>query len=571
MINIKFLHTNRHKALVRVLCFLVILVCLDSFFSFATEPERVFTPQIPKADRMQKNKVFLEYADSLRMDEKESKDYQKLIGNVRFRKEGMIMYCDTAYFYDKTNSLDAFGNVRMIQGDTLSVTSDVMYYDGIAEKAQLQYNVVMRNNDVTLETEFLDYDLVENVGYYASSGTIKDSENTLTSIYGQYEPDTKNAEFLHNVKLTNDRFVLSTDTLEYNTTTHIADLVSKTNIVTSDTTIIYSQRGWYNTDTEFATLYDRSLIVSKDNMKLTGDTLLYDKIRGYGEAFGNMVLNDSVHSTILEGDYGFHDDVNKISFATKRARVLEYSKGDTLYAHSDTIRTYLDEDSTRILSAYHKVRFYRIDLQGICDSLSFTSRDSILNMYRHPVIWNENKQIFGNMIKVHLNDSTVDWAELPEFGFVADFLGEKYYNQLSGKKMFAEFERGELRQLDVNGNVQSILFPAEKDSTYNKFVTTESSFLTIMFKQRDIEKLTMWPEVTGKAIPLYLSKKSELYLPKFAWYGEFRPKDKNDIFVIPEGMAQLFTDESLESRPSRKSKSGVDNINNNSVEKKDNE
>ncbi|MDD2962081.1 MAG: OstA-like protein [Muribaculaceae bacterium] len=542
---------NGHKILFGILCLLAIFLLSALKDNYIYAQKQIFTPQIPSANRYQKNKVFLEYADKLIMDTTISPDYQVLIGNVKFRKEGMFMYCDSAHFFEKTNSLDAFGNVRMEQGDTLFVYSDVMYYNGMEELARLRKNVKMENRDVTLFTDSLNYDMRANLGYYLEGGKIIDSKNELSSVYGQYEPDTKNAEFLFDVELLNDQFVLNTDTLHYNTNTHVADIVGKT-IIKSDSTTIYSDNGWYNTNSEEATLYDRSLIVGKDGMKLTGDTLYYDKKKSFGEAFGNMVLNDSTHSSILEGNYGYHDDLNKISFATKRARAMEFSQKDTLYLHGDTIRTFLDKDSARVMTSYHKVRFFRNDLQGLADSLSFTSADSLLHMYRHPIVWNTNRQVMGNIIEVHLNDSTVDWAKLPDYGFVAEYLGEQYYNQLSGKEMIALFENSELRQLDVNGNVQSIFYPSEKDSTYNKLVFSESSFLKVLFNKKDIEKLTMWPEVTGKAIPLYIAKRSDLYLAGFAWYEDIRPKDKDDIFVIPEGMIKLFSEPEKSTSKNRK-------------------
>ncbi|MDE6714923.1 MAG: hypothetical protein K2J74_00385, partial [Muribaculaceae bacterium] len=451
-----------------------------------------FTPQIPEADRYQKNKVFLEYADKLSMNEAISTDYQVLTGNVKFRKEGMFMFCDSAHFYESSNSLDAFGNVRMEQGDTLFIYSDILNYNGDDELAQLRYNVRMINRDVTLTTDSFDYDLAINLGYYMAGGKIVDSTNELTSVYGQYSPDTKDAEFLFDVILTNEKFVLSTDTLKYNTNNHIADIVGITNINTNDSTLIVSDLGWYNTDTEEATLFNRSTIYTKDGKVLSGDTLFYDKKAGFGEAFGAMVLTDSVNSSILEGDYGFYNEIDETSFSTGRSRAMEYSQGDTLYLHADTLRTYIDKiDTTRVLVGYHNTRFYRIDMQGICDSISFTSRDTLLHMHIHPIVWNENKQIFGNVIDVHLNDSTVDWARLPQFGFMAEQIESIYYSQLTGNEMYAVFENGNIKELDVSGNVQTIFFPAEEDSTYNKMVFAESSFLKIWFNGQQIDKLKM--------------------------------------------------------------------------------
>ena len=196
-------------------------------------------PQVPSADRSQKNKVFLEYADELVADEKRTPDFQVLRGNVKFRKEGMYMYCDSAYFYGNTDSFDAFGNVKMEQGDTLFVYADELFYNGQNEFARLRNNVRLENRNVTLFTDSLDYDMVENLGYYFEGGKIVDEQNELSSVYGQYKQDTKNAEFLYVVELTNEKYVMQTDTLHYNTDSKIADFVGYTTIV-SDSNIIYT-------------------------------------------------------------------------------------------------------------------------------------------------------------------------------------------------------------------------------------------------------------------------------------------------------------------------------------------
>ncbi len=542
---------KRHKVLNGFLCLLalcLINVVVGDVTRAQNRPnnksqqaqEKKIVPVIPSADRYQKGRVFLEYADSLTMNEKISTEYQVLNGNVKFRKGDMYMYCDSAHFYDKKNSLYAFGNVKMEQGDTLFVYADQLFYNGDIDLAQLRYNVRMENRNVTLFADSLDYDLLANIGYYFEGGKIVDDENELTSVYGQYAPDTKDSEFLFDVVLTNDRYVMRTDTLFYNTNTHIADIVGYTTIV-SDSNIIYTDNGWYNTQDDKATLYDQSLIVGKDNQTLTGDTIFYDRNTGFGEVFGNMVLTDSVKSSTITGGYGYYNEKTEDSFATKRALAMEYSQKDTLYLHGDTIKSYLLEDSSRVMCAYPSVRFYRTDIQGLCDSISFMSRDTMMYMHRHPILWNTNRQVMGNVIKVHFNDSTVDKAYLPEYGMLAEHVAEEFYNQLSGKEMIAYFEEQDMRRLDVNGNVMTIMLPMENDSTYNKLINAEGSFLIVNMRDRQMEKLNLWPDVTGKVTPIYMAKKSQYYLKGFKWYGEIRPKDKNDIYEVPEAMNELFS------------------------------
>ena len=522
------------------------------------------TPQIPKANRNQSNKVFLENADILSANEAISTDYQVLKGNVRFRRGDMFMFCDSAYFYAETSSLDAFGNVRMTQGDTLWVYSDVLHYYGDQGVAELRNNVRLENRSTTLLTDALDYEINSNVGYYFDGGTIVDNRNNteLSSHYGRYELDTKQAEFSRNVHLINDRYEMFTDLLDYNTQSHIARITSETLIV-SDSNTINTTNGWYNTSADDATLYERSLVTAKDGKTLLGDTVYYNRNRNYGEARGDVVITDPANKVILDGDYGYHDESTHYSYVTGRARAREFSQQDTIYVHADTLLTLVNNvvndsvnDLVRVLRAFNQVRFYRSDIQGICDSLQLSEADSIINMYRHAVVWNLERQIFGDEINIHLNDSTADWATLPTGGFMAEHLGEIYYDQLSGKKMKACFENKELRQLDVDGNVQVIMFPQEHDSTYNKMVHAESSYMRLNLKpKQEVDRITMWPEVSGKVTPLFLAKKSDMYLPQFQWYDALRPKSPDDIYDVSDELKQVMR--SIEGGTRRRSGSGA--------------
>lgn len=518
-------------------------------------PHVRIAPTVPAANRYQEGKVFLEHADLLHYEkipvaedaEEIPEQYQVLNGNVVMRKGDMFMYCDSAYFYEESNSFDAFGNVRMEQGDTLFVYADELNYDGASELAILYADfgkkVRLINKDVKLETDVFNYDMLNEVGYYTNGGVLTDKQNKLTSVAGEYHPNTKDAYFNYNVQLRSlqnaDTLHIYTDSLDYNTATHIAKIVSKSEIVNSDG-VIYSTSGIYNTDTGVGDLYKRSLVVTKRGSTLTGDTLFYNRTKGFGEAFGGVIVTDSVRQVSLHGEYGFYDEIADSAFVTIRALAKEYSRGDTLYLHGDTINAYTEPDSTKVTNAFHRVRFYRSDMQGICDSLSMTDRDSIMYMYRHPVVWSDERQIFGNVIYLHLNDSTIDWARLPQFGFTAEHIAEDCYNQLSGTDLTAWFNDSTLRRLYVEGNVQLIMFPMENDSTYNKYVQTESSYMDSYYDHNTVDSIHFWPETTTKVVPLYLARKNSYLLPKFAWYEDLRPWSPEDVFNVPQAMIDLI-------------------------------
>lgn len=541
----------------------------------ATTPHiRRITPVIPNANRFDPGKVFLENADALVADEHRSTEYRVLRGNVRFRRGDMTLTCDSAYFYEASSSLDAFGHVVMNQADTMTVYCDVMHYFGDVEVAKLRRHVRVVNRSMTVLTDSLDYDMFNNVARYFSGGTVIDKSGTrITSSVARYEHDTKKVQFTSKVHMINDKMELFTDILDYDMHTHIATIEDETKIVSlADGHTIYTSSGWYNLSNEEGTLYNRSTIKGKDGQTLVGDVVYYDRKNdkgqaqgnvvltdektqrtlkgdivdydrrnGVGKAWGNVVITDMKNKVILEGEEGYHNEKTKVSYVTENALAREFSQKDTTYIHADTLRTITVDNDVRILIANKYVRFYRKDIQGVCDSASVSERDSILNMYRHAVVWSDARQISGEEINVHVKDSVVDWATLPKPGMLIEHLGETYYNQLSGRNMKALFENQELRQLDVNGDVEVLFYPMENDSTYNKLVNANSAYLTINMKpKQEVEKIKMWPDVSGKVIPLFLAKKSDLLLEKFRWYDSIRPKYPLDVLEVSDEMRQIF-------------------------------
>ena len=545
---------------------LVSVLALPALVLFAApevkRPE--IRPTVPTADRSAGNRVFLEHANLLRKAETDS--FMVLVGDVMFTKGPMIMRCDSAHYFAETESMDAYGNVSMEQGDTLFVYADELNFDGITEIATLYADpgkkVQLINRDVMLETDVFVYDLGIDLGYYEVGGTLTDPSNTLTSLKGEYVPSTKEANFYVDVHLNSrnstDTLNIFSDTLYYNTNTHIAELLSPSTVINARGTI-YTSYGIYDTDSNRSTLYNRSTIVTNGGQTLTGDTIFYDRGTGIGEAFGKVEAADSAHKAAIFGDYGYYNEFADSTFVTGHAEMRHYGDPDTLYLHARYMQSFRHIDSTLIAAdtvagtpewtrfdtthiavAYPRVRFYRRDMQGICDSMRFTEADTMLRMFVSPIVWSEDRQIFGNIIELHLNDSTIDTATLPDQGFTAQHIEGDHYNQLSGKKMIATFEDGQMRRLDIDGNVEIIMYPEEADSTINKMVNAQSSFLLAMFKGQTTELIKMWPETTGAATPLFLAKKSNFFLPKFKWFEGMRPTDRFDIFTIPQAMEELM-------------------------------
>lgn len=520
--NTKTHFLYRHRLLLAGVLYLL-GICLLGAQDRKTEP----------VTEKKKTRIDLLFAERAESDQQSCPDVQVLIGSVRLRHDSMYMYCDSALIYEKINSVEAFGNVRMEQGDTLFIYGDYLYYDGMAQLAMLREHVRLINRTAELTTDSLNYDRVFNLGYYFTGGTLTDEDNVLTSIWGEYSPATKLAVFNHDVELVNPQFVLTSDTLKYSTLTKVATILGPSDIV-SEENHIYSERGIYDTQTDQAELLDRS-VLTHGSRKLTGDSLFYDRRQGFGEAFDDVQMNDTLNRNMLTGDYCFYNERTENAIATRRAVAVDYSQGDSLFMHADTLRLvtfHLNTDSVyREMRAYHKVRAYRTDVQAVCDSMVYNSKDSCLTMYTDPILWQGPQQLIGEEIKVYMNDSTIDWAHIINQALAVEQKDSVHYNQVSGKEMMAYFEEGEMRRVEVNGNVLVVYYPVEeRDSSLIGMDYTEGGFLRMILKDRRMERGSFIGKATGTMYPMDQIPPDKMRLPAFVWFDYVRPLDKEDIF-----------------------------------------
>lgn len=488
--------------------------------------------------------VYLERSETLNYDEARIADAQILKGNVVFRHEDALMYCDSAYFYEGTNSLDAFGHVRFEQGDTLQGFGDKLFYDGNTKLARLRRHVKLvhgrlDDNPTILTTDTLNYDRAAGIAYYYSGGEVKDSLNTLTSVLGNYQPDTKQAVFSKEVVLTNPNFVLTSDTLLYNTDTKVTDIVSPTQIIYEEQTTIHSSRGWYNTDTERSMLLDRSVVEHTDGKMMTGDTIYYDKRIGFGQVLGHMEMRDSVQHATLYGQYGEMWEAENRGLATDSALMVDWSdEAHYAYIHADTLFTeelhYTDsarmDSSYRRVRAHYGVRVYRDDMQMTCDSMVYLGSDSTLHLYTTPICWSENQQISADSMIVYIKNGTVDHAVGLGLALCVMHDTLDVFNQMSGKEITAYLTEGEVKLIDVSGNALTIYYPREEDGGYVGMNTTESSFIRSFVEDQQIRRMLFTKETTGILYPLDQIPEGGERLANFFWADEVRPAGPEDVF-----------------------------------------
>lgn len=484
----------------------------------------------PKTDE----RVYLKHADMLRFNQYgEHAGAQILNGNVAFLHKGALLTCDSAYFYQESNSFKAFGHVKMRQGDTLSLTSDYAFYDGDNQMAEARHNVLLRHRGTKLYTDSLNYDRLYNIGYFFEGGKMVDRNNVLVSDWGEYDTETRKAVFNYNVKLRNPKFTLTTDTLHYDTRTSLANIVGPS-VIRSKESVIHTSDGYYNTNTGRARLYGRSTMSNKGK-EITGDSLFYDEKRGISQGYRNVIYKDTQKKNELHCNYLWYNEKNGFAFATENPVMMEYSQMDTLFVHSDTIKVityYLNTDSVyRTAHCYNKVRAFSNDVQAVCDSLVYNTKDSCMTMYRDPIAWSGDRQLLGEEIQVFMKDSTIDRAHIINQALTAELMPDKeHYQQLSSKEMFAYFTKGQITQTEAIGNVRSIYYPVDdKDSTLMGLVYIETDTMKMFMCDRQLQKI--WTSKTdGTWYPMTQIPPERYKLDGFTWFDYIRPINKDDIY-----------------------------------------
>ena len=478
------------------------------------------------------SRIILLHSDELFYNQQLNPDAQILRGNVRFRHDDVILTCDSACYYEANNSFDAFGHVKMNQADTLTLTSDVLYYDGTDQMAMARYNVILTHFDSRLYCDSLDYDRQYDLGYFFQGGKLVDKENTLTSEWGEYSPATREAIFNYNVDLQNPKFTLISDTLHYNTGTEIARIVGPSNIDNGDNHI-YSERGTYDTRLDRAHLLDRSIVSNKGRV-ITGDSLDYIGEGSISKAYGNVVYTDNIDKNMFTGNYGLYCDSLGYAEAADSAVLIDFSQRDTFYCHADTFKLFtynIDTDSVwREMRGYHHVRAYRIDVQAVCDSMVYISKDSCLTMYYDPILWQQGQQLLGEEIKAWTNDSTIDSTYVIRQALSVDRLDSISYNQVTGNIMRSYFLNGKMKVTWVEGNVLVNYFPLDSDSLMIGLLHSESTELKLFMGEEKLDKIWM-PAAEGTLHPLALVPPKERYLENFQWFDYIRPVSKEDIFI----------------------------------------
>ena len=465
-------------------------------------------------------------AASLSFDQ-EKNNAKLLTGNVVCEHDGALLHCDTAFIFDGEKKMQASGHILITKGDSIRVSGDKLFYDGKTKLATLENNVKCVEKDMTLTTNFLTFDVGNSIANYYDGGIIVNKENTLTSKNGHYYSSSKEAAFHYDVELTNPDYKMKSDTLRYNIQTKTSYFLGPS-IIISKSDYIYCENGWYDTEKEKAQFSKHALLVTTQQ-KLTGDSLVYDRITKTGKAYRNIVLTDTSQKSIIYGDYVEYKQLKSEALVTKNAIYARILEQDTLFIAADTLY-HRDIDSTNnFLNAYHHVKIFKKDLQGVCDSASLNTIDSLLQLFKTPILWSNKSQASSKIIKVDVGKNSINGFHLEGKAFLiqqADSLNK--YNQLSGKAIDGIIKQDTMRRVIVSGNADAIYYPKNKDKiiAQNK---TSCAEIYLWFKNDEIDRVTFKQKTEGVIDPIKDVDVENSKLKGFNWQYEKRPKSKNEL------------------------------------------
>ncbi len=526
-------------------------------------------------------------ADIIELDEALGTNAQRLIGNVELKHEDAIMTCDSAYFYSDSYSVDAFSNVEIQQGDTLFLNGDRLHYEGETKIAEVRDNVTLIDKETILRTQYLDYDRTTDIAYYLGGGEITQGENELTSLQGYYYTQTDIFFFKDSVVIINPEHTIYSDTLKYNTNTEISHFYGPTEIY-GDENYIYCESGWYDTRQDIS-LVSKNALLDSDGRILKGDTLYYERANGYGRARWNVEMIDTTQNVILRGNKGDYYEQEQLATLTDSALMIQVEDSDSLFIHADTLKSMRDttlsslQDSpqagqtassnrqnarqtsgdttqsaadttntadtdqynaqtgasarntqtgndSRILLAYHKVKIYRSDIQGMCDSLVYIEKDSIFHFYQEPVLWSDENQLTAEKIELTTKNKQLHQIFLKSSSMLISKEDSAMFNQISGKQMTGYFSGNQLKRMDVIGNGQTIYYGTDQGRVIgvNRAICSD---LIIYLEDNKVRRVNYIQQPSGTYYPLEMFPPEESKLDGFIWLDQWRPVKREDVFV----------------------------------------
>ena len=492
----------------------------------------------------EKQEIEIIRADALRFSERNNVKSYLLEGNVILQQGTTKLYCDSAYLFSSSNRAAAYGHVHINEADSIHVYGDSALYDGNSKVVRIFENVRLTDRQMVLTTQLLTYRLNERLGIYYNGGTLRSQEAVLTSKTGYYYGDPQTAYFKDSVRLKHPDYRLEADTLEYNTGSDIAYFHGPTTIYNENSTV-FCKDGYYVTPTGIA-VFNHDARLDNPPQTLLADSIYYDRETGLGKAYGNIVFSDTVQSIIQYSEEALYNEINNVITSTRGSVAGYVMEDDTLFIAGDTIRIEQDSLERNVMFVYPNVRMFKSDFQGVCDSLYYSDADSIIRLFRSPVLWSDSNQFSGDTIFLALKNQQLERMYFKSNGFIINEDDSLIYNQIKGRQITAFFNDNDLYKVTVKGNGESIYFGKDEVDRYLGVNQAQCSDIDMYIKEQQFSRIVFKGKPEAVFTPMQRIDPGTFLLEGFSWQIDRRPKDRAALFQPVEGNQ----DEGVEENPS---------------------
>ncbi len=481
-----------------------------------------------------KTKIYVDRAREISYSKTESA--QRLVGDVALRHDSARFFCDTAFLYENSKSMKAYGNVHIIANDSVDIYSNRMNYDGNTRFAEFFGNVRLMDDSTLLVTEYLTYDRDAHKASYPNHAITTRGHNTLESVIGCYYDNIKEMSFFDSVVLTSPDYTMNTDTLHYNMNIEKMWFNGPTTIVHEENTL-KGKYGYYLENEELVYLDKRPFFFNK-TQTLEADSMYYYRANKFVKAMSDVEVVDTSYCVVMLGDYAELWRNRGFSFVTDSTHAIYYDEGDSLHIHADTMFFYFKSDlnEEEKMLGYYNVRFYKSDMQGKCDSMAYNISDSTLLMRGKPILWSEESQMSSDSINILIANHKIDTVWQYGNAFIVSRDTIEGFNQIKGTSMISLFDDGTLSNVKVTDEAQTIYWLREEDGSLVGINTSKSKSMNIIMKKegQGVSHIKYYGGIDETLFPEKDINEKERYLAGFKWLDEIRPKSIIDIFKLTD-------------------------------------
>lgn len=495
---------------------------------------------------------------------------------VKLFHEGALIESDKAYFYSKDNYFRAMGDVIFTQGDSLQMTCNTIEYDGKTKTAIAIGNVDLKKSDMTLKTEKLNLDRVNDKAFYNTKGIVVDSASTLTSQRGTYFMAENKYRFTSDVTILNPKYIVNSEQLDYFTELKQAYLYGNSKIKGENYTI-FCERGFYDMQREKGVFKENATLYYDDKI-IKGDSLYFESEHDYASASKNVSIVDSINNSIITGHYAEIFKAKDSAIITRRAMAINIVDQDSLFIHADTLVATGPQEK-RILRGYYDVRILKSDIRGRSDSLYLDQSIGLTKLLSrpltnqqeqifteadrngaNPVLWFGESQMSGDKIFLlsDLVTRKLDSLKITGNIFIIekDTLSVDGYQQIKGGILNGAFKEGRLDNIVITKNTEMVYYLYnDEDLQLIGIDKTTCSALQMNFNDGQIENITFLVSPNGDVYPEEELPLNDRTLKGFIWRITEKPETIEDLFdekdredQFPEILSLKFPEEESKNK-----------------------